>query len=345
MNKFIKRENIKYTIEHIQTIKNDLDDFVDTFKEYEYFLEDGFFEPTNESPEIEDKIIACENILDKLEYLGEYKKRIDSKGQELLDTIQSLKEVVNKIMTTNETLNDIENYHDELVEELIVLEKQKFEKKMNEFEKNVKVEKLRKLRSVLDSEERHQLEEWTGMKIDEIIFHSDKEDNNWSQQKSIFDSIVLNKSHLIFLIEDIHGNTFGGYLDAEITKVDTYIQDPNAFLFTLKSNRRLDGFKRYPILSAYNQYVFCLHNKNHSLLFDFGYENDLVIHKENTKKNSYCNQYRKRGNIQYFDYNNIGDALCGSHYPNCFTPKKIVVLQCISHMNNLNNSNDNEMKE
>ena len=23
--------------------------------------------------------------------------------------------------------------------------------------------------------------------------------------------------------------------------------------------------------------------------------------KENTKKNSYCNQYRKRGNIQYFE--------------------------------------------
>ena len=59
-----------------------------------------------------------------------------------------------------------------------------------------------------------QIEKWTTLHCDQIIFDSIKD--NWEPYSSIFDSQILYKKQLIFIIEDTEGNKFGGYVDAKI---------------------------------------------------------------------------------------------------------------------------------
>ena len=57
----------------------------------------------------------------------------------------------------------------------------------------------------LTKEEMKQIEEWTGKKCSEIIFDSDKD--NWDVNTSDFDAKIMNKSHLVFVIEDEENNS------------------------------------------------------------------------------------------------------------------------------------------
>ncbi|BFU20522.1 trichohyalin, putative [Entamoeba histolytica] len=85
-------------------------------------------------------------------------------------------------------------------------------------------------------EEIEQLEEWTNRKVRNILFDSDKDD--WNVDTSIFDQRIMNKEHIIIIIEDSKGNQFGGYVNSKIDKVDYFINDSKSFVFSLESNGR-----------------------------------------------------------------------------------------------------------
>ncbi|BFU21979.1 trichohyalin, putative [Entamoeba histolytica] len=162
-----------------------------------------------------------------------------------------------------------------------------------------------------------QLEEWTEKRISNILFDSDKDD--WNYDTSVFGERVMNKEHIIIIIEDEEGNKFGGYINSKIDEVGYYIYDSQSFVFSLESNGRIEGMKKFDI--EIPQHAFCLFNQSDDRLFEFGHGySDILVYKENNKTYSYCNQYS-------FEYEGISNALCGKEWPNYFTPKRIIVIE------------------
>ncbi|BFU25517.1 trichohyalin, putative [Entamoeba histolytica] len=160
-----------------------------------------------------------------------------------------------------------------------------------------------------------QIEELTEKRINNILFDSDND--NWNRNTSVFDQRIMNKEHVIIIIEDSKGNKFGGYVNEKIDKVGEWINDSKSFLFSLESNGRIEGMKKFDIKEP--EYAFYLFNQSHKCLFEFGY-GDICVFKENDKTYSSCYQHS-------FSYEGIRNALCGKQIPECFTPKRIIVIE------------------
>ncbi|BFU22989.1 trichohyalin, putative [Entamoeba histolytica] len=159
-----------------------------------------------------------------------------------------------------------------------------------------------------------QIEELTEKRINNTLFDSDIDD--WNILTSVFDQKMMNKKHIIIIIEDSEGNKFGGYVHSKIDKVG-YINDSQSFVFSLESNGRMKGMMKFDIKEP--QFAFCLWNQSHNCLFEFGL-GDICVYKENYKTNSFCQQYS-------FEYEGISNALCGKQHPNRFTTKRIIVIE------------------
>ncbi|BFU25804.1 trichohyalin, putative [Entamoeba histolytica] len=99
-----------------------------------------------------------------------------------------------------------------------------------------------------------QLEELTEKRINNILFDSDKD--NWNKNTSVFNQKIMNKEHLIIIIEDEDGNKFGGYVNSKIDKVDECINDSKSFLFSLESNGRMKGMKKFDIKQPEYAFIF-----------------------------------------------------------------------------------------
>ena len=107
---------------------------------------------------------------------------------------------------------------------------------------------------MLNVNELIQIKQWTNKSFSGIVFDSNRDD--WSDKTSVFDRIIFNRSHLLFVIEDEEGNRFGGYVDAVIDNyqlieneylVGESVTDPKAFVFTLKSNGRMNGMMKFNV--------------------------------------------------------------------------------------------------
>ena len=100
---------------------------------------------------------------------------------------------------------------------------------------------------MLSDFQKEQLEEWTGLKIDELLF--DSTTDNWSPKTSILNEKIIGKRQLVFLIEDEDGEKFGSYLNTKI--VEKYYQyqetDNKSFHFNLQSNGRLPKPMKFEI--------------------------------------------------------------------------------------------------
>ncbi|BFU21855.1 trichohyalin, putative [Entamoeba histolytica] len=161
----------------------------------------------------------------------------------------------------------------------------------------------------------NQIEEWTEKRINNILFDSDKDD--WKEGTSVFEERIWNKEHIIIIIEDEEGNKFGGYVSEKIDKIDEWLYDSHSFVFSLESKGRLERMMKFDIKEPRN--AFCLFNQTTNCLFAFG-GNDIFVRKENYKTLSSCYQYS-------FEYEGIENALCGKQFPECFTPKRIIVIE------------------
>ena len=193
----------------------------------------------------------------------------------------------------------------------------------------------------LTAEEKQQLEAWTGKECQDVIFDSYKD--NWAMNTSTFDDKVKFRKELIFVIEDANNNKFGAYMSEQmkqnfeepkmcgpigpdgkelpVPKLDICkVRDANSFLFSLKSNGRLNGMHKFEIKS---EYCACsLRVKSDKWLIGFG-NWDIWIAKENVKSESGCHQ---------FDYCYNYHGMTNVFVPNCtnkvyYTPKRFMVIQ------------------
>ena len=140
--------------------------------------------------------------------------------------------------------------------------------------------------------------------------------------KSTFDSKILNKNQLIFIIEDTEGNKFGGYIDSTIDTIydghdRTRITDSKSFIFSLESNGRLNNMKKFNVKEP--EYAFCLFDKSDNCLFTIGYL-DIIIYKKGSEYKPYCKQ-------NSFNYEGIKTPLCGKDDFDPFELKRFIIIQ------------------
>ena len=129
----------------------------------------------------------------------------------------------------------------------------------------------------------------------------------------------MGKSQLLFVIEDLKGNKFGCFLSTQI-EPNIYDKDKptntSTFLFSLKSNERLNQMMKFEIIKTEAGYN--LTSKTSIILISFGYFG-ITLYKQNCKHNSFCTNDSSR-----FNYHGKSSALCGSSN---FIPKRFVVIQ------------------
>ena len=197
--------------------------------------------------------------LKKLETLFDRQHEIVIRGQTILKTVEKIKKHISILkeclkpldhFITNE-LQIVMKKNNDIIDELIAITEIEMESKQQDDNKsnvheinNYTIENYRKYRCVIPGErinkeekalERHkeifeilnfdemkQIEEWTNLHVDTMLFNSEKDD--WSMKTSVFDEKIKNKSNLIFLIEDFDGNKFGVFI---MNKIDKYRYEKN----------------------------------------------------------------------------------------------------------------------
>ena len=146
------------------------------------------------------------------------------------------------------------------------MEKQKkYENETNQL--NQLTREMKQIKTI----EMKQLEEWSLLEFDSILFNS--EINDWKQYNSSFDKRLLNKQQIVILIETDDGIKFGGYVENE-----------NTFLFTFKDNQpqKFDilekgrGFKLFP---ANEKTLFIFGNGDGRTSTSFAVGLDIVAHE------------------------------------------------------------------
>ncbi|BFU19253.1 predicted protein [Entamoeba histolytica] len=338
MEELINKNNqmFKEVVETLPNIQQSIDD---TTKNYEYYIgsikNEVFRIKENET--YEEAIKRGEGIFDRIDETERRRKIVIEKSQLTIKQIEIMKNKIEIIiMKCNNDEGTLSKTRNELIDKIISIEemimKNKIFKKPEETDKitsefNKKKEEWQTYysdyleRKKREEEERRkeemlQIEEWTNRKVGNILFDSNKDD--WNKSTSVFYQRIMNKEHIIIIIEDEDGNKFGGYVNEKIDEVG-YIKDSKSFLFSLESNGRLDGMMKFDIIKQ-PQHAFILFSKSDDCLFNFGYYGDICVHKANYKTTSSCKQYS-------FQYKGISNVLCGKEYPNRFTPKRIIVIE------------------
>ncbi|KAL7715599.1 TLDc domain-containing protein [Entamoeba marina] len=115
------------------------------------------------------------------------------------------------------------------------------------------------------------LNKWSDKLSYTIIFDSDLNGNG----KGVLEHHVKNKINLYFIVFDNENNVFGGYMNTLINKINSYIPDPDAFIFSLIRNGKIKNMK-YDIKEGEKCSAFYL-DSNNNYLFRFG-ENGIERH-------------------------------------------------------------------
>lgn len=246
---------------------------------------------------------------------------------QLLESVELIRKTIIQTLDLFSETKGLNDFNDELVDKLIRLQQKRCEesqkhlkelfisKNFSEQKRKHEKQLLEETKNFITSKELLQLEEWTGRSLHGIVFDSDKDD--WNEHTSVFESKILQRNELIFLIEDTSSNMFGGYVRSTIDSSDgkTFIEDNHSFVFSLRSNGRLKEMKRFDIKDK--THAFVLYKNKTMGLFGFGEGRDISVWKKSAAEKSYTTQ-------KSFDYEKNILALTGA---NNFTPKRIIVLQ------------------
>ena len=253
-----------------------------------------------------------EEMKEEKKYIEEMTKRMETKGREL-------EEIMEKALRIKNDLNDKEEFEkisSEYVKKTEIIDV------IDERNKEIIEEKIimnkRGILEIIDEKEYTQLEEWTWKRCVEIIFDTNKDE--WNKNTK-FEEIMFGKKHLIFVIEDDQNNKFGYYFDIMIHSIDKYVKGNKSFLFSLKSNGRINGMMKFEEISGNGFYI---HSNSNSKLFEIN--GGIDVYKEYKKNESTVYYYD-----YCFDYHGITKAFHPKLEKNgdrqYFTPKRITVIQ------------------
>ena len=157
--------------------------------------------------------------------------------------------------------NSMKNY---MKENIKSFKRKTIEEEQQEINQN---KRYNELKDVMTLEEIKQLEEWTDLPIDSIVYDSNTEGiEKCGYEGSKFQNNILNKENLIFYIESEEGDRFGYFMRNKLDNIGKYIADKNGFLFNMKKNILKIDYKtslgcflvNYPQTEELLQIMFCL---------------------------------------------------------------------------------------
>ena len=199
------------------------------------------------------------------------------------------------------------------------ISEEEWQQKLKRYIKRKEIYQTTSMRQYLPFNEMTQLEELIGLKCDEILFDSNKD--NWNLNHSVFNNKIIKRKQIVFLIEDEeNGRKFGYYLNTQlIEKYRQWIEtDTNSFLFTIQSNNQLNQPMKFEIKNM--KWVgYKLYEKTNNWLIELG---DIKLYKKDSVSKSNCEQ----NEYSSFDYHGIDKALCGKLN---IKPRRILVIQMI----------------
>ena len=233
---------------------------------------------------------------------------------------RNTEEILNKtkeILEFSGEQDEIDDIHDAIVDKFVELEKEKFDAKIAEIEKKKKCSIPKELRDVASEEELKQLKKWTGMKIGEIIFDTNKDD--WGRYSCQFDNIVQNRKDLVLFVHSENDVHFGAFVHACIRGHDWVKKtsdDDKSFTFSFYENTP----RKFSIIPDAEN-VMHLPYSSDPILFGIG-SNDFNVNKRG------CDSVlarQQQGNASYY-YQGITHPFTGCS-GNYFTHKRVVVIQ------------------
>ena len=176
-------------------------------------------------------------------------KEFEEKKKQVDDDIANLKDDNRKMNEANKTelkqeIEGIVNEKEKKMNERIQTTESNIDRFQNDFVKKSDISFLQQFN--LDLAEMTQLQHWTGKTCCEVVFDTER-DGYPKENSTEFEQKIKNRSQLLFVIEEEKGNKFGGYINAKIDKVESWITDSKAFFFSLQSNGRLNGMMKFDI--------------------------------------------------------------------------------------------------
>ena len=323
---------------HLGQLKTSIDVVINQNNEYiKYFKRysnKNFTIETKEGETLEQQKDKAETILDQLKDIN-VRNKLEIQNfencQEKINQIkQSIDELKNKFVEEKEKYErkteDVTKQTIEIVKHMKEREIKRIDDERNKIEKDFdkmliqytiedsEEEIKSKLNGIIDENEMNQLEQWTNKKCSEVLFDSNKD--NWSQNTSVFDSKIMNKSYMAFIVEDHDNNKFGYFLNGTANTNESWIKTQGSFNFSLKSNGRINSMMKFEEGSGCSG-SFLSYNKSNVYLLSIC--SSFYIYKENNKQNSNCST------LGCFNCHGITNPLRGT--TDKFSPKRITVIQ------------------
>ena len=316
----------------IEVLINQNNEYIDSMNRY---LNKEFTIENEEGETLEQRKIKADSMLDQLEDINDRSKLEIQNINEFEQKTNQIKELIEGIKTSYSNDKMIyERKKSEIeIEVLNIIEtmKQNDFKRINEqkidinnqykqMENQYLSDEIKtKLETImLDFHEYHQLEQWTNKKFGEIVFDTNTDD--WNQNTSNFHNKIINKKDLLFIVQSDNDIHFGTYIHSKIGNIGWCHKesgDDKSFTFSFK-----DDIPRKFSIKQNAKIVFHLNSSSDSLLFGIG-SNDYNINKKNCKS-SLAQQQQSNAT---FDYNSINHPFTGSSGGDCFTHKRVVVIQ------------------
>ena len=258
----IQLEQFKSSIDVIIQQNNEYSNSIKRYSNKTFDIEINGELTEEKKNEIDTIIDQLEDIQQRNEIVLQHLDEFNLKMKEMKETMENT--LKNEYLSYQKFCQDklyqfseivVKYYEKDKEKRLKILEEEKrkiieeTEQISNPYNKHLNQRIYQSLKSLLDDKEKKQLEEWTNKKCGEVVFDSDKDD--WSKNTSVFHTKVINKSHLIFLVEDTNNNKFGYYFNGCVNEIASQIKVPDSFLFSLKSNGRINGMMKFEQKDAF----------------------------------------------------------------------------------------------
>ena len=154
MLKVIDQQGIQNIIQYITTIQPILNKTKTELENYINFLKQGNYDLSSNGT-VDDQIKRCLTVLDKYDEIVNRRKVISEEAKKMKSNIESMKKNVDEMLTFTGEEEQIHEIHDELIDNIIKLKKEKFDIEVEELENQKK--------NPFSEEELQKLQEWTSM--------------------------------------------------------------------------------------------------------------------------------------------------------------------------------------
>ncbi|ELP91157.1 hypothetical protein EIN_480860 [Entamoeba invadens IP1] len=214
--------------------------------------------------------------------LDEKVKRSKKHQKTIEDSISIFKLFIKTLENENAKILQLYEEHNRVLDILEKLETQKCQDKIEKI-KQMKIQTSQKAQEASSLQVTpnggncfltSQIESLTSKNVKQVIFYDTAK--NKDKIKNFFCNSVVGKQNLCVVVEDNYSNVFGGVFYEKVTKVNDFISDKNASIFTIKRNGAY-SVQKFAIGQTEECFkrAFIVNSDRHPTCFAFGIGYDI----------------------------------------------------------------------